>query len=275
MKYIKKYENFRKINEITTTISTEQFNTIFNVCCKGVDLENDTPIMRSLNGELRDDYYLIDPRKHERVSANTVNYYTMIIDNTDAWKDFPKRKHGIISSLNSSYMGDEYRVVPLLNYDNMLKEFNVDNFVDTKWGVCPTWDLWNSFESLFLEIGFKHITSAEDINTLLNAIYYEKSNQNLENNNFDYFKLGLQSVKNIIQPEGYIYEDWSEDINTLRSFMEKNDMNLYDFATYVFNPDRNDFRVETYDKIKTHTKNTNQIFCNEVWTDTPVLYIKK
>jgi len=140
-------------------------------------------------------------------------------------------------------------------------------------GVCPTWDLWSSFHDLLRNSGFERIDTAEDVNTLLNIMYRNKTDKNLDGINFDYFKIGLETItSNMIEvPENYEY--MKSDILFLKSFMEKNNMNLYQFAEYIYNPDRNGFRVETYDQIKTHTKNTKDVFCNEVWTDTPVLYI--
>ena len=75
----------------------------------------------------------IEPKKHNRVSANTSNIYTLVIDNHPKWKGYPKRSKSIICANTpggaSSY-GSVYHVFP------------VDG---ANYGICPQSDLWMSF----------------------------------------------------------------------------------------------------------------------------------
>lgn len=85
-----------------------------------------------------------------RVSANTSNYYTLIVDNLPAWKFFPKRSRSFIGS---SDIDGAYDVGPgpclMIPFDN------------AKVGVCPREDFWTSFDS---------IESLEDLNYMLSNI---------------------------------------------------------------------------------------------------------
>jgi len=265
MKYLTIYENF---NKITFEISKNDYDEIFSKCCEGITLGKDIPIIRSLNSELTEDYYLIDPRKYERTSANTKNYYTLIMDNELEWRKFPKRKHGVICSLNDSYMGNEFRVVPLLKWDNILIKYGIEEFTVPKWGICSNTDIWNSF-SLLNEIGF----NADEFNSLIEKI---ANTLDIEINNFkdlksEFIKLTIDKLKEI-----KINSKWT-DIqrhfmklvsSTIYLMEEKNIDNMYDFIRTVYSP--NGFKVMTYQEIQKNYNIKNQ---NEIWTDKPLFYL--
>jgi hypothetical protein len=81
------------------------------------------------------DYYYIDPKSGKpRVSANTMNYYTLINDNSPYWKKYPKRSESLICTTDkdiSEEYGISYVVLP---------------YNGAKIGVCPANDYWFSFE---------------------------------------------------------------------------------------------------------------------------------
>lgn len=79
-----------------------------------------------------------------RQSANTANYYTMWIDNSPLWKEFPKRSQSFIGS-SSEFVAEGYGDVALMiPFDN------------AKIGVCPRNDFWVSFR----------LPEMENLNTL-------------------------------------------------------------------------------------------------------------
>jgi hypothetical protein len=238
MKYLKKYENYtNSFNRITTIINEEKYNEIFKLCCPNINLENDTPIFRATG--LEEDFYLIDPRKMDRMSANTKNYYTLMIDNSEKWKDYPKRKHSVICALNDSYLGNEYRVIPLTKYNNILINYDIDLFDLSKWGVCPEYDIWNSFGKEFKYI-FKDDEKTLDVfNYDLSDLYTEIKNEDLNSFDFNIFKSQLQSVKSTDVKK--IIDVRNSDIYSstyllFYDFLEKNDFNLYDMMNYIFDP---------------------------------------
>lgn len=268
MIYLTLYENFEKI---TFDISDSEYTEIFNKCCKGVDLDKDIPIYRSLNELLTSDYYLIDPRKYERSSSNTNNYYTLIIDNENEWNDFPKRKHGVISSLNESYMGNEFRVIPLQVWDKILIKYGVEKFETPKWGICPSEDIWNSFV-YFKWSNNKYgdfSTDADGFNNMIDDIC-DILHINTRFENFEVFQSNMKQctfdmVNSLDVSKIYFKKQYEEIINFM---IEKNISNLYDLIKYVYTPEG--FEVMTYQEIQ---KKCNRKQQNEVWTDTPVLYL--
>ena len=80
------------------------------------------------------DLYIEDPKKHKRESSNTTNHYTIIMDNSEYWKDYPKRSESIIctTSIDKSNMyGETYLIFPL--------------DTKSKFGIASNEDIWTSF----------------------------------------------------------------------------------------------------------------------------------
>jgi len=257
MKYLSLYENFKKI---TFELSPQDFEEILKLCCQGFEY-TDIPIYRSINSELSTPYNLIDPRKYERTSANTSNFYTLIIDNEKDWRDFPKRKHGIICSLNGSYMGNEFRVIPLLKWNEILTQFNIKDFKYPKWGICNTHDIWHSFHLLKDD-------SAESFNLLIFELckFYKIDISDI---NFDIFKdilsnIDLDMVENTKLTNKYLNEDIRLFVNIMK---EQKFNNFYELVKFIYSP--TNFKIYTYEEIQ---KNCTYEQFNECWTDTPVLY---
>lgn len=74
-----------------------------------------------------------------RESANAENYYTLLIDNSPAWKKFPKRSQSLICTTNDGYAS---------GYGSTFIVFPYDNGVI---GVSPDDDFWFSFQSTLRE----------------------------------------------------------------------------------------------------------------------------
>lgn len=71
-----------------------------------------------------------------RISASNPNYYTLWIDNAPAWKDYPKRTKSLICSTSESTAE---------NYGWLCLVIPADT---CKIGICPTLDIWSSFEDI-------------------------------------------------------------------------------------------------------------------------------
>lgn len=77
-----------------------------------------------------------DPTAHAqpRISANTQNYTTLWVDNSKAWSHFPKRGRSLICTTDqqtAENYGTAAVVIPLQ---------------DTRIGICPAMDFWESFD---------------------------------------------------------------------------------------------------------------------------------
>jgi len=118
-------------------------------------------IWRGVKGHFPD-FMLADSDKGQaRKSANTQNYYTLVIDNSAEWAKFPKRSRSFICSVdisNASRYGSAYAVFP---YDY------------TKIGVCPDQDIWASFGRSSDYFGFDRFSfDLESLNSRLHKMLY-------------------------------------------------------------------------------------------------------
>ena len=138
-----------------------------------------------------------DGSKLNRKSANTRNYYTLIMDNVPEWDPYPKRSKSFICSSQRSGAGGYgqtvYVVIPLEGQDI---------------GVCPAPDLWGSFDKE---------TVLMDINGGLYALWralgkYTPLSEtgNLSETDFSLFKNQLDAVSKVITARE-IDEDEIED----------------------------------------------------------------
>ncbi len=90
-------------------------------------------VFRGAPGSSDRGYKIIDPKQSTRISRNTSNYYTWIIDNSPRWKQFPKRSNSLICT------GDYWKA---RNYGRTYMVMPIDG---AKFGVCPDSDIWSSF----------------------------------------------------------------------------------------------------------------------------------
>lgn len=187
---------------------------------------------------------LIDSRKFNRVSANTLNTYTIWFDNNPMWKDFPKRSKGLVCSSSrnvaSGYAssGSPYLVIP-----------SDDSHV----GVVGARDFWNAFPAT-KELGpgmYDLDDFVRTVNRFARAYFYvvggetmDKARLILDNlashpENASYEDL-VWVLKNITSKEMSkifvdhhgVFEDWSVFIAT---FTEKYD-SMYELFEDVLSP---------------------------------------
>lgn len=109
MKYLKKYENIildRKKDTIKRYKSAmnimnkeETIDYIINHCSDW--LNNPVKIIRGINNKIK--YFQSDPVM--RFSVDNANYYTIIMDNSPSWKNYPKRTNSFTCSLEKKHIG--------------------------------------------------------------------------------------------------------------------------------------------------------------------------
>lgn len=211
-------------------------------------------IFRGINGGGAADFLYIDPSKGKtRTSANTKNYYTLIIDNSPMWKSYPKRSRSIICSTDIDTAG-VYGIV-----------YNVYPVNGAEIGVCPDSDIWNSFAQSFPDADW---TSLEDVNLflermmLLNGADVKMSDKSY-NNMIKSFKIiekerkPLRNYTNSTSSGEYsrFYDNFLESGTTLLDYMED-----------ILSPTKNNFKI-----MKSGDNIGND---NEVWIGSPCVLIK-
>ena len=190
--------------------------------------------------------YLVTPNPaNPRMSANTYNYYTLIINNAHAWKEFPKREIICTTNENSAWgFGDVYRVFPQNG---------------AKIGICPRTDIWLSdfdsgahiLDNLFRVFKVKSLGPDRDYRQFVKACSVVDENK----------KVILRNDR-----DGRPYFA-SIDREKLKQYVNGN-VDLIDYIQQeFFNPGRGGFRAEDIRLFSTDNRD------HEVWTDAPCLLI--
>jgi len=225
-----------------------------------VALKNKIQIYRGVNST--NDQIIINPKNHVRVSANTLNIYTKLIDSFESWEDYPKRSESLICSLNidvaTSY-GNLYVVLPKN---------------DAKIGICPTDDIWSSFNNIGDMVIFNETIYTFILKPIEKAFRFKfktdfddhglidilKSIKFIRHYDNDRFKM---RVKNKILNLNYY------DLSYLRKFINNDNYdNLYDYLEYIFKPELNDFTL-----VKLKDFNSLISDDRECWTDSESIMI--
>jgi hypothetical protein len=127
---MKRYDDFilERMWNGSRKLTKGQFWNLYKENCKDFDVN--TKIFKSFQYPLYKENFLIINNIKDRKSSMKGNYYTLMINNMEAWKDYPKRSQ--ICSLNDSWSGNltgekAHVVIP---FDN------------SKWGVCDKGDIW-------------------------------------------------------------------------------------------------------------------------------------
>lgn len=147
----KKFLKEEKSEFVTRTkeISYEEAKEILRTKCSQFLKSNSSPkIYRGIDKDVM--FGLVNPSSSTRTSANTSNHYTLLIDNSPRWKDYPKRSKSIICS-SDFYRAEEFGI-----------PYIVIPFDGAKIGVCPEFDFWDGFNGMWKKVG----AGKEDYNTL-------------------------------------------------------------------------------------------------------------
>lgn len=204
----------------------EAMDFIKNKCTDVLDFYRKSNI-RIFRGTSKGNYLYIDTRgKKERTSRDIPNFYTLIINNDQSWKNFPKRQI-ICSTIRVAYGNVLYVVFPVNG---------------SKIGVCPESDIWYSFYGIKkariksivifldeLDIFFeKHVNinikTYEDLKKACDEIDKKINNRNkiiFEFINYDEFKKrGLFNILiDLFSPKNFEVVD-TKKLNKLKSGRE-------------------------------------------------------
>jgi hypothetical protein len=208
-------------------------------------------IYRGIYGSSYDGPILVtpNPRKLRRSANEEWNFYTAIINNSPAWKEFPKRQ--TICSTSLSRVMNGYA-------DEFSEAFRVYPKNGAKIGVCPEEDIW--------ETGVKEANQA--IAEVFTAFGVRKGKK-------DTYDFLVQACKEVDEKKDYMINQEPDIINNLdrefrytglttEEYFSQNMPFLEFIQKYWITPDLFDVVP-----IKHFTAGYNV----EVWTDAPALMI--
>jgi len=225
---------------------------------------NDNNISRDLNYSHKNvvfpDILIIDPKQHNRKSANTKNYYTLIMDNHENWKNHPNRSNSLICTYNKVLkderpLEDNFRIIPFdgSNWGYTYKADLWDCFYPGANVTCDAlYDLGNYFKIPIRDDNYEEFV--EDVNKL---------DDKLSKKNYKKFEKKMVYGSPVRQNAWEIWEDWCID---------HSELSLIDYLTEAkFSPFSAQPPVEptTYPKII--DRGDTGIEC---WTDSTCLLIR-
>jgi len=176
--------------------------------------DKSTQIFRGMSGS--GNYKFVDPSKHIRKSAHTKNYYTLLIDNLPAWKNYPKRSKSIVCTTNlatANIYGIVYIVFP---------------FNGSKIGVCKGNDIWYSF---------KKVKDMYNFNIDLYEYVYDLIGEHLNDDSWSKFVSQIKKVDKVAKnfPDHifvrlYYLQNWWDKydslLNVLADFISPNEFQI-------------------------------------------------
>jgi len=230
-------------------------------------------IYRGVNSS-SDDFYTISPSKFTRVSANTENYYTLINDNSPAWRDYPKRSKSVVCTTDH---------IMAYKYGTVYAVFPFDN---AKIGVCSNEDYWSSFPFLASVIGIDLMLSFNDeLRNTFNVSIVRKYTGTIDNiktyselrEKFkkldEFIKIYDSGTITDIYPDYEYDKDYKNFIDLLRNqysidlFSKYYDFNdTEEYLRYFLDPKLNKFKLK---KVGSELPSDA-----EVWTDSDCVMIK-
>lgn len=203
---------------------------------------------------------LIRPSEHVRVSANTKNYYTLLIDNSKRWSEYPKRSKSVVCSTNKKKAG---------NYGQPFKVFPK---IGSKIGVCPVDDIFYSFPRLEDVLGIRKMS---DFNYFLEYIYewVLGYSEELSETSFTKLKAQLNLIGEsekfieLYQTEKFknnpeqkrLPSSIQDNIEKAAEFFFPNFNTFYEMIDHLLDPKKNGFNLVNYKKGLEMPKN------KEVW----------
>lgn len=228
----------------TKRISEEEFIEGISTKCKQALKE--APIWRGVYGDSYD-FGFIQPGKFTRKSANTLNWYTFLVNNSPTWKAYPKRS--LICTFNQGTAegyggGNTYRVFP------------VDG---ANIGIAPNSDFWVSFKAAFNG----GIRTLDDMNYAISTIFREATGKEVRDESWDHMKYYAKMVPDWFNKG----KNWS--VNFMNSaaadWLKDLKYNGSDFIKWlekILDPDTNGFKhvkISSLPNLYSHN--------SECWTD--------
>ena len=261
MKLKKVYENLISEGR-TKKLSKKRLIDLYNEKV-GIEPHKLPSIYRGKKSKTK--YGLVKPAEFKRSSAYTLNYYTLIIDNSEPWSNYPDRSDSLVcttSKTKASDYGSVYRVVP---------------FPGAKVGVTPKSDIWDSFSHLENQVD---IDDLQHFNHSLRKLGEACIGREVSDESWSSFKKDLSHIAKC-DSFSQMYQTgecppkinqfitpFKLNIKSLAEYFYPNYTSLVEMFEDLLHPAKNNFEKKGFDPNVTLPKDV------EVWTDSPALLIR-
>ena len=238
-------------------ITKEQAISIVHKNCRYYTRKSQS-IYRGLGMQTDAFALLVQPSKYERESANTANYYTLLIDNSPKWINYPKRSKSIVCS--TSY--DTARGYGMTTcYVIPFRSANI--------GICSESDIWEFFHDGLDEL---KIDTLDSLNALLLSSYGALSDAKLVKNKrlSEMPEKFFAQLKEFDKPKckEFISQKYSRQVSL--SAWTHSGKTLTDYLFEALDPITNLFTRRKIENFKVTSADKSG---REVWTDSDSLLI--
>lgn len=238
-KYLLEYRQYNKETRSKDISEEEAIKIVKTKCKQAVKIytSSNTRIYRGLYKSGLGYYRYVEPSKFKRLSANINNYYTLMIDNFKAWSKYPKRSKSIVCTTDANRA---------CMYSHCNYPFVVFPFDGAKIGVCPEFDIWDTYVDVdsFIPITLDQLT-----NELERQFIFSYGSHIFEWSDFKKACKELDKDKKNIDYGGEILTEYFLD--------EK--IKLIEWLEKLFTPKKCKFKLININQMKDDRK--------EVWTD--------
>jgi len=267
MRNIKTYTDFifeyynPNFDTRSTPIEVNESNTILDIIKNNApwyleNIKDITPIYRGVKRDNEQVAMTIEPALYTRHARNTENYYMSIIDESEYWKDYPKRSKSIICSLSkskASRYGKVYRVIPLIE--------------NSRLAICPWDDVYYSFPVLF-----KNIEDITGIGIRTVALFNDwlAFGFGIEEDVTD-SKIIANRVNSVIKdmmfmaanPDKYYKDYFNTEVQVLSEKILKGELQYTNFYSQLeewMQPDSNGYKIINYNRDSTQLGKLNEVY---------------
>lgn len=240
MKYIKRQLISENYKGRSNNVSIENAISIFKENCSDYDFKAPKIYRGIRHTKKLGKFAVVSPSEYKRMGGYSNTTYLNLIDGSDAWKDYPKRRESIICSTSETTahsFGRTYIVIP---YNNAI------------FGVCPSYDFQVCFSDFSKIFGFK-------LHRLDNLFLGNSSRV------YDYNEIKKKiEEKDINMVEfSYAYKQHIIDNNI-------SGRQIFNHMLELSAPERNNFKIVHQSDIEVHNLFT---LGRELWTDSDCLLI--
>jgi hypothetical protein len=210
----------------------------------------------------------LDGSMSGRISRNTENYYTLIMDNAPEWKEYPKRNASYICTTN--YIRALTRGAPATSYI-------IIPYDGVKIAKCPDYDIWDSFGSLY-KYG---ITSMMDFGEFLNSLNRDILKElgddmwsNYDQDDWDVFQSEIKKTNEALQKIDNLDNFRSTSRDFLNLVKTRYDGDILIALEALMAPDKNGFSFGSYSSmIPKYTSAGNGLSGYECWFSGPAMIV--
>lgn len=218
-------------------ISLDEAVSIFRQNCSNHDFEAPIVYRGIRHHKMMDGQYaLVKPGEYNREGGFSNTTYLNLIDGSEEWNDYPKRRKSIICSTSPTIARSFGEVFVVIPFDN------------AKFGICPSYDFQQCFDAFYKIFGFR----LHNINMFFDIL--------------DHDGISYDEIKNRLKNKKYYSS------GTYATHIRNNNISgeeVFNHVLELISPEKNGFRIGTQSDLE---RGDNLGY--EVWTDSNAILIK-